>query len=74
MSNFLNLNFDDLVKGFIVAFLSTALTGVVSTLDSGVLPTLAELKTAAIVGLTAGISYLLKNLLTNSQGEILKKD
>jgi hypothetical protein len=74
MSNFLNLNFDDLVKGFIVAFLSTALTGVVATLDSGALPTLAELKSAGIVGLTAGISYLLKNLLTNSQGVVLKKD
>ena len=74
MSNFLNLNVDDLVKGFIVAFLSTALTGVVATLDSGALPTLAELKSAAIVGLTAGISYLLKNLLTNSQGVVLKKD
>jgi VIT1/CCC1 family predicted Fe2+/Mn2+ transporter len=72
MSNFLNLN--DLVKGFIVAFLSTALTGVVATLDSGALPTLAELKSAGIVGLTAGISYLLKNLLTNSQGVVLKKD
>jgi VIT1/CCC1 family predicted Fe2+/Mn2+ transporter len=74
MSNFLNLNVDDLVKGFIVAFLSTALTGVVATLDSGALPTLAELKSAGIVGLTAGISYLLKNLLTNSQGVVLKKD
>ena len=74
MSNFLNLNIDDLVKGFIVAFLSAALTGIVSTLDSGVLPTLAELKSAGVVGLTAGLSYLLKNLLTNSQGEILKKD
>ena len=74
MSNFFNLNVDDLVKGFIVAFLSTALTGVVATLDSGALPTLAELKSAGIVGLTAGISYLLKNLLTNSQGVVLKKD
>ena len=74
MSNFLNLNFDDLVKGFVVAFLSAALTGIVTTLDPGVLPTLAELKSAGIVGLTAGLSYLLKNLLTNSQGEILKKD
>ena len=74
MSNFLNLNVDDLVKGFIVAFLSTALTGVVATLDSGALLTLAELKSAGIVGLTAGISYLLKNLLTNSQGVVLKKD
>lgn len=74
MSNFLNLNIDDLVKGFIVAFLSTALTGLIATLDSGALPTLAELKSAGVVGLTAGISYLLKNLLTNSQGVILKKD
>jgi VIT1/CCC1 family predicted Fe2+/Mn2+ transporter len=74
MSNFLNLNSQDLLKGFIVAFLSAALTGVVATLDSGVLPTLAELKSAAIVGLTAGLSYLLKNLLTNSQGVVLKKD
>jgi hypothetical protein len=46
----------------------------VATLDSGALPTLAELKSAGIVGLTAGISYLLKNLLTNSQGVVLKKD
>lgn len=74
MSNFLNLNIDDLLKGFIVAFLSTALTGLIATLDSGALPTLAELKSAGVVGLTAGISYLLKNLLTNSQGVILKKD
>ena len=74
MSNLFNLNSLDLLKGFIVAFLSAALTGIVSTLDSGVLPTLAELKSAGVVGLTAGLSYLLKNLLTNSQGEILKKD
>lgn len=74
MSNFLNLNVDDLVKGFIVAFLSTALTGLIATLDSGVLPTLTEIKSAAVVGITAGLSYLLKNLLTNSQGQILKND
>lgn len=74
MSNLFNLNSQDLLKGFIVAFLSAALTGIVSTLDSGVLPTLSELKSAGVVGLTAGLSYLLKNLLTNSQGQILKKD
>ena len=74
MSNFLNLNIDDLVKGFIVAFLSTALTGLIATLDSGALPTLAEIKSAGVVGITAGLSYLLKNLLTNSQGQILKND
>lgn len=73
-SNFLNLNTQDLVKGFVVAALSASLTGLVATLDSGLLPTLTELKQAGIVGLTAGLSYLLKNLLTNSQDELLKKE
>jgi hypothetical protein len=50
------------------------LTGLITTLDSGTLPTLAELKQAGIVGLTAGLSYLLKNLLTNSQDELMKKE
>lgn len=74
MSNFLNLNISDLIKGFIVAFLSAALTGVITALDSGILPNLSELKAAGIVGLTAGLSYLLKNLMTNNKGEILKSD
>lgn len=73
-SKFLSLDLKDALNGFLVAFLSAALTGLITTLDSGVLPTLSELKSAGIVGLTAGLSYLLKNLLTNSQGEILKKD
>ena len=73
-SSFLKLDTQDLVKGFVVAFLSAALTGLVATLDSGALPTLAELKQAGVVGLTAGLSYLLKNLLTNSQDELLKKE
>jgi VIT1/CCC1 family predicted Fe2+/Mn2+ transporter len=74
MSNLFNLNSQDLLKGFIVAFLSAALTGIVATLDAGALPTIEEIKSAGVVGITAGLSYLLKNLLTNSQGEILKKD
>jgi hypothetical protein len=73
-SSFLKLDTQDLVKGFVVAFLSASLTGLVAILDSGALPTLIELKQAGIVGLTAGLSYLLKNLLTNSQDELLKKD
>jgi len=73
-SKFLSLDLKDALNGFLVAFLSAALTGIITTLDSGVLPSLSELKSAGIVGLTAGLSYLLKNLLTNSQGEILKSD
>lgn len=73
-SNFLSLNWRDAVNGFVVAFFSTALVGIIETLDAGQLPSLEELKTAAIVGLTAGLSYLLKNLLTNASGQLFKKD
>ncbi len=74
MSNFLNLDLQDLTKGFVVAFLSAALTGIVAILETSQLPQGSDLKAAAIVGLTAGLSYLLKNVLTNSQGQMLKKD
>jgi hypothetical protein len=74
MSNFLNLDLQDLTKGFVVAFLSAALTGIVAILETSQLPQISDLKAAAIVGLTAGLSYLLKNVLTNSQGQLLKKD
>ena len=74
MSNFLNLNLDDLIKGFVVAFLSSALTGLIVILDNGALPNATELKSALVVGITSGLSYLLKNLLTNSKGQIAKSE
>lgn len=73
-SKFLNLDIKDAINGFVVAFLSAALTGIIATLDSGSLPSVAELKSAGVIGLTAGLSYLLKNVLTNSNGELLKKE
>lgn len=73
-SNFLSLNLRDAVNGFVVAFFSTALVGIIETLDAGHLPSIGEIKTAVIVGLTAGLSYLLKNLLTNASGQLFTKD
>lgn len=73
-SKFLSLDTKDAINGFVVAFLSAALTAVLATLDSGTLPTLAELKSAGIIGLTAGLSYLIKNVLTNSNGELVKAE
>lgn len=73
-SKFLTLDTKDAINGFVVAFLSAALTAVLATLDSGALPTLAELKSAGIIGLTAGLSYLIKNVLTNSNGELVKAE
>ena len=71
-SSFGKLNLRDLINGLVVAFLTASLTGLVQILDSGVLPSLAELKSAGLAGVVASLAYLLKNLVTNSQGEVAK--
>jgi hypothetical protein len=72
MSSFLNLNKRDLINGFIVAFLATALAGVIASLEAGNLPSMAELQAGAILGIKAAAAYLLKNLFTNSNDQLLK--
>ena len=62
----------DLVNGLIVAFLTSFLTGLVSVLEAGQVPSTTQLKSSLLVGLAAGVSYLLKNFLTNSQGTLMK--
>jgi len=71
-SPFGKLNLRDLINGLVVAFLTASLTGLVQILDSGILPSLVELKSAGLAGVVASLAYLLKNLVTNSQGEVAK--
>lgn len=73
-SVFGKLNVRDLINGLVVAFLTASLTGLIATLESGALPTVDELKTAGLSGLVAALAYLLKNLVTNSQGEVGKTE
>jgi hypothetical protein len=72
-SNFFNLNWSDLVKGFVMAVLTALLTSVYQVIQSGALPTLAQLKVSGLAALVAGIAYLIKNLLSNDSGQFLKK-
>jgi len=65
-------NWRDLLHTFIITFLSSSLTGLTQLLDSGNLPTLADMKVHAVIGLTAGLSYMLKVLLENSNGQFMK--
>lgn len=74
LSNYLNLNLRDLIHGFFVAFVGAILSGLVSILDLHQLPTVAQLKDFALIGLTAGVSYLLKNIFQNNEGDLLKSD
>jgi len=73
-SSFGQLNMRDALHGFVIAFLTAALSGLVAGLDAGHLPTLGELKAHGLIGLTAGVSYVLKNVFSNASGQLLKKD
>jgi hypothetical protein len=72
MSQFFNLNLRDLAKGAVVAIISALVTTIIPVVDSGSLPTFEQLKAAGWIALTAGVSYLLKNLFTNSDDAFMK--
>ena len=74
LSSLFSLNLRDTLNGFLIAFLTAFLTAVSSALSTGVFPPLSDLKAFALIGITAGVSYITKNLFTNSKGELLKKD
>jgi VIT1/CCC1 family predicted Fe2+/Mn2+ transporter len=74
MSKFLNLNLVDLGKGLIVAVITAVLTFAYEALQAGTLFAPGTLKTVGLVALSALVAYLLKNLFTNSTGQIIKTE
>lgn len=68
------LNLHDLAKGGIVALLSAAITSLIQILESGHLPDKDQLIAALIAGITGALAYLIKNLGTNNQAVLLKKN
>lgn len=69
MSRYLRLNLTDLIKGAILAVSVAILTMLYPIIQAGRLPNLAELQACGLAALATLISYLLKNLLTNSAGK-----
>lgn len=74
MSEFGKLNWVDIGKGVLIAFLTVFLGGLYTALDSGTFPTVEQLTGWALSGLAAAIAYVLKNFLTNSENKLLKKE
>jgi hypothetical protein len=71
MSNFLNLNAKDFIKGLIVAVFGALFAGVLELLKAG--PFVfdwATFQPIVFTALSAGLAYLSKNLFQNSEGEI----
>lgn len=67
-SSFGKLNWKDALKAVILTFVTSALTVVLQGLQNG----LVDLKQALIVGLTAAIAYVLKNLLEGDVSTVKK--
>jgi hypothetical protein len=75
MSKLGKLNWKDLAKGAILAFIVAVLTGALQLFQGGQIEwTFVFWQPTIYAGITALIAYLLKNLLTNSNDEILKPE
>lgn len=72
MSTLLNLNIQDLAKGLIVTMLTSVLTIAYQTVSAGSLT--FDWKAIGLAAITSGLAYLMKNLLTNSEGQFLGKE
>jgi hypothetical protein len=73
-AKFLSLNAQDALKGAVVAAGTAILTALLSVLNTGTLPHLADLKETGIAGLSAGLAYLIKNVFTNSHNQLGKTE
>jgi hypothetical protein len=74
LAKFGTITGSDFLKGLVVAVLTTITASLYDIVQTGSLPTLAQLKAIGIIALSAGLSYLLKNLFTNSQDQLFKSE
>lgn len=74
-SELFKLDWGDLLKGFIVAFLTAFITAVYQAIEAGTFElTWLFFKPITLVGLGGGLAYILKNWLTNSNDKFIKKE
>ena len=71
-SKFLRLNSRDFIKGLIVVIFCTFITGFYQLIANGGVINWITIKPVVIAAIGSGVSYLTKNLLTNSKGEFMR--
>jgi hypothetical protein len=71
-SKFLRLNTRDFVQGFIVVIFCTFITGFYQLIANGGVINWITIKPVVIAAIGSGVSYLTKNLLTNSKGQFMR--
>jgi len=74
-SKFLSLNVNDLLKGLLIAFLTALFTGLIALFQAGPFEfDWLTFRPIVMAAASAALAYLLKNWITNLQGQILVKD
>jgi uncharacterized membrane protein len=73
-SKFLRLNTHDFVKGLIVVIFCTFITGFYQLIANRGVINCITIKPVVIAAIGSGVSYLTKNLLTNSKGQFMKSE
>ncbi len=57
-----------------MAFVTTVLAGIIKILETGPDLNWTNIKPVLIAGICAGLTYLLKNLVSNSKGELFRAE
>lgn len=66
------LNLKDLLKGLILAVITAVLTASLQMLTN--VPPAIDFKQIGVVAIISAMGYILKQLSTNNEGELMKKD
>jgi hypothetical protein len=70
-SGLFRLNARDFTRGLIVAIICTFITGMYQLVASGGVVNWFTIKPVVIAAIGSAVSYLTKNLLTNSKGDFM---
>ncbi len=73
-SKFLKLNRHDFLNGLIVAMFCTILTGFYQLIANDGAINWLTIKPVIIAAIGSGVSYITKNLLTNSKGQFMRSE
>ena len=73
-SPFFRLNWQDILKGLITAFFTAFVTGAYELLKSGGVIDWLTIRPILIASVAAMLGYLIKNLFTNSEGKLFRRE
>jgi hypothetical protein len=73
-SKFLSIDYRDILKGIFIAFMTAVLEGILKMFQTGAAFDWQTIKPVLIAGACAAISYLLKNYMSNSKGQMFTRE